>query len=55
MRIVGREIKQGLAANNAHFLQKCDIPTDGPTDRRTNGRTHPLIEMRARILKLHPD
>ena len=27
------------------FLQKRDIPTDG----RTDGRTHPLIEMRGRI------
>ena len=24
-------------------------PTNGPTDRRTDGQTHPLIEMRERI------
>ena len=33
-----------------HFLQKHYQPTNGPTDRRTNrptdGRTYPLIEMR---------
>ena len=40
------------------FVKKCAIfsyfdesVTDGPTDRRTDGRTDPLIEMRGRIQK----
>ena len=28
-----------------HFLQKHSGWTDGPTDRQTNGQTHPLIEI----------
>ncbi len=36
---------------NFHFwnLKKNALRTDGPTDRRTDGRTNPLIEMRGRI------
>ena len=35
----------------ASFLQseKNALPTDGPTNRPTDGRTDPLIEMRGRI------
>ena len=32
-----------------HFLQKRYQPTDGPTDRRTDGWTHPHIEIRGRM------
>ena len=43
--------------NFMHFLQKCDIPTDGRTDRltggRTDGQTHPLIEMLGASKKAH--
>ena len=35
----------------SHFKLVCDGLTDGRTDRRTDGWTHPLIEMRERILK----
>ena len=35
--------------NFMYFLQKRDIHTYRRTDRPTDGRTHPLIEMRGRI------
>ena len=33
------------------FLKNNSCMTDGPTDLRTDGQTHPLIEMRKRIWK----
>ena len=41
-----------FCSNSTLFLEiqlVCDRPIDGRTDRRTDGPTHPLIEMRERI------
>ena len=44
--------KAGYTAQDApstHLKITLEGRTYGPTDRRTDGRTHPLIEMRRRI------
>jgi len=42
------ENKAGYTAQDAPST-RLKITGDGPTDRRTDGRTHPFIKMRRRI------
>ena len=49
-----RPVSNSILVKNgtfSHFKLVCDGVTDGWTDGQTDGRTHPLIEMRERILK----
>ena len=43
-----RRVGRGGNATGPLFELLMDGPTDGPTDRWTNGRTKPLIELRVR-------